>query len=343
MTEADYSAEDNLIEVRDLVKYYPLKTGFSASILGSKDFVHAVDGVSFIIKKGEIFALAGESGCGKTTTGRCILMLVKPTSGDIIYGGRNIAKLPDSEVRKLRTKLQIVFQDPYESVNPRFTIYEIVSEGLFINGLVSTDEEAMERVRTALSSVQLTPPEQFMFRYPHELSGGQRQRVSVARALVLNPDFVVADEPVSMLDVSIRAEVLNIMKDLVDKLGISFIFITHDLAVSKHIADRIAIMYLGKFAELASAEELVANPLHPYTQALMAAIPVPDPRAEKIKVLVKGEVPSAARIPSGCRFHPRCLYATEICVSQVPEFRMVSQDHWVACHYAGQVGIATQK
>ncbi len=327
---------NSVLRVVDLKKEFEAKLGFFATIRGKKVKIRAVDGVSFDIKKGEVFGLAGESGCGKTTVGRTMLRLIEPTAGQIFFKGKEITNLSKVETRALRSKIQIVFQDPYESINPRMSVYEVVAEGVKINKKifgVKKEEQIVDMVENALSLVQLTPPSQFMSRYPHELSGGQRQRVAIARALVLQPDFIVADEPVSMLDVSIRAEVLNVMMDIRDKLGLSFLFITHDLALAKHTTDRLAIMYLGKIVEIGRSDEVIDKPLHPYTQALIAAIPVPDPDGKKVKIFAGGEVPSATKIPSGCRFHTRCPYVKELCRTTEPELRRIEGEHYVACHY----------
>ena len=326
--------EQSVLEVRDLVKFFPVRKTFVESLRGGENqVVHAIDGVSFDVGKGEIFGLAGESGSGKTTVLRSVLMLIPPTSGSIMYQGTDLAKLSKNEMKKYRTKIQVVFQDPYESVNPRMTVFDIVSEGLFINKLVTSTEEAITRVTQALKDVQMIPPEQYMFRYPHELSGGQRQRVAIARALVLNPDLILADEPVSMLDVSIRAEVLNVLLSVKQKRGISIIFVTHDLALSKDVCDHLAIMYLGIIVEMGNPEELVSKPYHPYTQALIAAVPIPDPAAAKVKVLAKGEIPTNVSPPSGCRYHTRCPIAKQICREKVPPLEQVSPGHWAACHF----------
>jgi peptide/nickel transport system ATP-binding protein len=328
------SAQDKVLEVKGLTKFYPVRLSFSESLRRkTTQVVHAVDGVDFDVKRGEIFGLAGESGSGKTTVLRAVLMLIRPSSGQIIYEGTDLAKLKGKDLKKFRTKLQIVFQDPYESINPRMNVYEVVSEGLFINHIARTEQEAEEMVKQALKDVQLTPPEEFLFRYPHELSGGQRQRVAVARALVLNPDLILADEPVSMLDVSVRAEVLNVLLAVRQERKISVVFVTHDLALSKDICDRLAIMYLGVIMEMGPAVELVAKPYHPYTQALIAAVPVPDPSGEKVKVLAKGEIPTNVSPPSGCRFHTRCYLAKEICKERIPPLDEASPGHWVACHF----------
>jgi oligopeptide/dipeptide ABC transporter ATP-binding protein len=327
---------DVLLSVTNLTKHFEAKQGLVSTILRKKTVIRAVDGVSFDIRKAEIFGVAGESGCGKTTLGRTLVRLIEPSSGSISYRGEDITRLHGSSMRSLRPKIQIVFQDPYESINPRMSVFDIVAEGVAINKAVlklAGDKAVRDAVERSLKLVQLTPPEQFMSRYPHELSGGQRQRVAIARALVMEPDFIVADEPVSMLDASIRAEVLNVMMTLRDELGLSFLFITHDLALSKHVADRLGIMYLGIFVEIAPSNELTSKPFHPYTQALIAAIPVPDPDGRKVKVLAGGEVPNAVAVPPGCRFHPRCLYAKQRCKDEQPQLTQVEPSHYVACHF----------
>jgi len=337
MTEQSITTPDSsVMRIQNLTTNFSARLGFFQTLMGKKVLIRAVDGVSFDIRRKEIFGLAGESGCGKTTLGRTMLRLEKPTSGSIYFQERDLTILVGSELRKIRPKIQMVFQDPYESINPRMTVFEIVAEGVRINKELfdaNSDESVAARVEKALRLVQLVPPEQFLARYPHELSGGQRQRVAIARALVMEPEFIVADEPVSMLDVSIRAEVLNVMTDLRDELGLSFLFIAHDLALVKHVTDRLAIMYLGKVVELGGSAEVIDEPFHPYTQALIAAIPVPDPDGRKVSVLATGEVPSAVDIPSGCRFHPRCRYAKETCKTTEPELRNITGSHSVACHF----------
>jgi oligopeptide/dipeptide ABC transporter ATP-binding protein len=337
--------ESPVLSVEKLRKWYPLKRGFFETVLSKEEMsVKAVDEVSFNLSKGEIFALAGESGSGKTTLGKVVLRLVTPSSGRIFFLGQDITKLTDKEMKPLRREMQIVFQDPFESLDPRMIIKEIVAEPLRVQGTVEVDvngrartrkmgeQEIEERVKKMLSEVELVPPEEFLYRFPHEMSGGQRQRVAVARAFVLNPSFIVADEPVSMLDVSIRAEIVNLMVDLVKKSQASIVFISHDIALAKHIADRIAVLYLGKMMELGQAEALVDQPLHPYTQALIAAVPVPDPESKRTKDVISGEIPSPVDPPSGCRFHTRCPYAHERCTVEEPALVEIEKDHYVACH-----------
>jgi peptide/nickel transport system ATP-binding protein len=325
--------EETVINVVDLKKYFPLSLGFLQSMISRKSlFVRAVDGISFDVKKGEIFALAGESGSGKTTTGRMVLRLIEPTSGKIYFHNKEISRIPNKEFKAYRKRMQIIFQDPYESLNPKMTIRDIIAEPLNVQG-TRDEAEVTERVNKTLEDVELTPPQEFVSRFPHELSGGQRQRVASARALVVQPEFIVADEPVSMLDVSIRAEILNLMIDLVEKYNVSFLYITHDLALARHICHRIAVMYLGKIVEKGSADDVILEPLHPYTRALMEAVPVPDPTSRRSDVVIKGEIPSPVNPPSGCRFHTRCpAYIGNICRKEEPPLFGVGKDHYVACH-----------
>ncbi|MEM3579654.1 MAG: ABC transporter ATP-binding protein [Candidatus Bathyarchaeia archaeon] len=325
---------EHIIKVEKLRKWFPVRLGFFRSLISRRQlFVRAVDGVSFEIHKGEIFGLAGESGSGKTTTGRMLVKLIEPTSGKIIFRGQDITFLKPEEVKPLRRHFQIVFQDPYESLNPRMTVGDILAEPLRLLKVVESEDELEAKVRQILEDVELIPPEEFIFRYPHELSGGQRQRVATARAFVVNPDFIVADEPVSMLDVSIRAEILKLMLSLVDKYKTSFLYITHDLALSRHMCDRIGIMYLGKIVEMGTSDQIVYEPLHPYTKALIDAVPVPDPLAKRGDVVIKGEIPSPINPPPGCRFHTRCpQYIGDICRTKAPPFMDMGKGHFVACH-----------
>ncbi|MFX0053709.1 MAG: ABC transporter ATP-binding protein [Promethearchaeota archaeon] len=338
---ADIREGEPLIEVRNLRKWFPVNTGFLSSILYKQElFVKAVDGITFDIVKGEILVLAGESGCGKTTTGRCILYLETPSDGNVVYAGRDLATLDRNEIKELRRRMQITFQDPYESLNPKKSIYSIVSEPLTVHKIPLTPSQKRQRVLEAMESVALVPAEDYIDRYPHELSGGQRQRISVARALILHPEFMVADEPVSMLDVSIRADILNLLLDIREEYALTYLFITHDLAVATYIADRIGIMYLGKVMEIGPAHEVAFNPMHPYTRALISAVPSGDPTVKRRVESLKGEPPSPINVPPGCRFHPRCPYAQEICVRELPEDRDMGEGHFVACHFAGELGDA---
>ncbi|HZF38637.1 MAG TPA: dipeptide ABC transporter ATP-binding protein [Blastocatellia bacterium] len=315
-----------LVEIKDLKKYFPVP---------HKQVVRAVDGVSFTINRGETLGLVGESGCGKTTVGRCILRLIEPTSGEISFDGRDLLKLDRGEMRALRRRMQIIFQDPYSSLNPRMMVGSIIAEPLEIHR-VGDRRERKDRVAELLRVVGLDPD--YANRYPHQFSGGQRQRIGIARALALNPDFIVADEPVSALDVSVQAQVVNLMQDLQERFGLTYLFISHGLAVVKHISTRVGVMYLGKLVELAPAQEIYANPLHPYTQALLRAIPIPDPAAKRrMAQRLGGDVPNPIAPPGGCRFHTRCPQAVERCGSEEPELVEVSPGHFVSCFLHEQV------
>ena len=356
----------DILVVKDLQVWFPMRTGFIQSLVSKEQrWVKAVDGVSFNIKDREIFCLVGESGCGKTTTGKAILRLVEPTGGKVKYygegkntlmkemlddavskgkvtkeqaakmmaeGGLDVRALQKGRMKRLRQKMQIIFQDPYESLNPKQSIYDIIAEPLVVNGIGANEAEREKRVVKALDDAGLRPPKDFMWRYPHEVSGGQRQRVGIAGALVLQPEFLVADEPVSMLDVSIRSEILKLMLDLREQKGLAFLFITHDLGVAYVFSDRIGIMYLGKIVELGPTEDVVKQPKHPYTKALISVVPTPDPEMRRDKIILKGERPDPANIPPGCRFHPRCPFVMDICRKEAPKAVFVSEGHWVSCH-----------
>jgi peptide/nickel transport system ATP-binding protein len=328
-------SEDAVVKVVKLKKWFPVKRGFLRTFISRKElFLRAVDEISFDVRPKEIFGLAGESGSGKTTTGRLILKTIEPTSGKIFFRGKDITKLTKNKLKPLRTEMQMVFQDPYESLNPRMLVKDIIAEGLRVQKIISDEKKTEEKVMSILEDVKLVPPEEFLFRYPHELSGGQRQRVAIARGLVLSPKFIVADEPISMLDVSIRAEILNLILELSEKFNVSFLYVTHDLATARHLCDRIAIMYLGKIMEIGTADDIVNEPLHYYTKALIAAVPVPDPKSRRIRSTVMGEIPSPINPPSGCRFHTRCPVADENCHKKEPQFIQASKEHYVACHKA---------
>lgn len=331
-------ATETILEINHLKKYFPIRKGLLRRVVGH---VRAVDDVTFSIRKGETLSLVGESGCGKTTTSRCILRAIKPTAGEIKFQTENrrvidIADVPKRELRPLRRQMQMIFQDPYSSLNPRMTLLDIISEPLLVNGMNSRSQR-QERVEELLHLVHL-PPE-FMSRYPHAFSGGQRQRIGIARALALNPALIVADEPVSALDVSVQAQIINLMLELQEELGLSYLFVAHDLSVVKHVSDRVAVMYVGKIVEIAETEELFNNPLHPYSEALLSAVPKPDPRLRSERVILEGEVADPADPPSGCYFHPRCPYAVDLCKTQTPLLEELQPDHFVACHRAAELDL----
>jgi oligopeptide transport system ATP-binding protein len=321
-------AGDVLLEVRGLVKHFSVGGGLFGGRSGT---VRAVDGISFALRRGETLGLVGESGCGKTTTGRCILQLERPTSGQVVFEGKDLSTLTDAELRPMRRRMQVIFQDPYASLNPRMTVGQILAEPLAVHGVVPEREGRRKRVRDLLQRVGLLP--QHADRYPHQMSGGQRQRVGIARALAVEPSLIVCDEPVSALDVSIQAQIINLLEDLQAELGLTYLFIAHDLAVVRHISDRVAVMYLGKIVEIADRRELYDNPLHPYTKALLAAVPIPDPalEAQRTRSVLMGEVPSPLNPPSGCVFHPRCPIAIDRCRGEIPPLREISPGHWAAC------------
>jgi len=329
---------DTLVEVRGLKKWFPVQTSFIETLLARKlDYVRAVDGISFDIQRGEVFGLAGESGSGKTTTGRLILRLVEPTEGEIRFDGQDILSLSGEEMRRLRRRMQVIFQDPYASLNPRMKIGDGIGHALEIHG-IAHGAAKRERVINLMEKVGLTPAAMLYDKYPHQLSGGQRQRAVIARALIMTPELIVADEPIAMADVSVRALLLELMIRLKEEMELTYLFITHDLATAKYICDRIAIMYLGKIVEMGQLKDVYSSPLHPYTQALLSAVPVPDPHIRREKVLPKGEIPNPINPPSGCRFHPRCPHAMDICGVEEPPLIEVEEGHQVACHLLDKGG-----
>lgn len=324
-------ADNNvLLRVDNLVKHFPIMRGLLQKQVGA---VRAVDGVSFELKRGETLGLVGESGCGKSTTGRAVLQLYRPTSGNVHFDGTDLTAIKGEELRAMRRKMQMIFQDPYASLNPRMTVGEIIREPLIVHK-VATESEADERVKQLLELVKLNPS--FSTRYPHEFSGGQRQRIGIARALALQPSFIVCDEPISALDVSIQAQVVNLLEELQKEFNLTYLFIAHDLSMVRHISDRVAVMYLGVIVELSTRDELYGHPLHPYSQALLSAVPIPDPVIEKTRqrIILTGDVPSPANPPSGCRFRTRCPIAEAICAESRPEFREIKPGHFVACFFA---------
>ena len=318
-----------LLEVKNLKKYFPVSGGFFKRVVG---YVKATDDISFTIGEGETMGLVGESGCGKSTTGRALLRLHEPTAGEVYYKGQVVIGASKSEMKQLRMDMQIVFQDPYSSLNPRMTVGQIISEPIIHHGIMKKGKELENKLSELLDKCGLAS--YHVNRYPHQFSGGQRQRIGIARALALNPSFIVADEPVSALDVSIQSQVLNLMMDLQEDMGLSYLFISHDLSVVKYISDRVGVMYLGSLVELADKKDLFSVPKHPYTQALLSAIPVPNPKARKKQIILKGDIPSNVHPPSGCKFHTRCPYVEAICKECVPDFRELGDKHFVACHLA---------
>ena len=318
---------DIIVSVKDLKKYFPIKAGVLQKTVGH---VKAVDGVSFDIVKGETLGIVGESGCGKSTTGRAIIRLFEKTGGDVYFNGKEVHSLNHKELRAIRPKMQMIFQDPYSSLNPRMTVGQIVGEALLDHGIITDKVELRKKVMKTIEECGLAS--YHIDRYPHEFSGGQRQRIGIARALALDPDFIIADEPVSALDVSIQAQIINLLMDLQKERGFTYLFISHDLSVVEHISTRVGVMYLGSMVELANKKDMYKNPLHPYTQALLSAAPVPDPTAERKRIILTGDIPSPANPPSGCKFHTRCPYAMPICKTDIPEFKDRGNKHFVACH-----------
>ncbi len=330
--------KDILLEVNSLKKYFPIEKGFWRKLVG---YIKAVDDVSFYIRQGEIMGLVGESGCGKTTLGRCILRAIEPTEGDILFRTEdadlvNITHLDKKKLRLMRKDMQMIFQDPYSSLDPRMTVLDIIGEPLLVNKM-ARGRELEEKVKYLANVVRLNI--KHLKRYPHAFSGGQRQRIGVARALATNPKFIVADEPVSALDVSIQAQILNLLQDLQGEFNLTYLFISHDLSVVEHISDRMAVMYVGKIVELTKTEKLFLNPKHPYTEALLSAVPKPDPHFKMKRIVLKGEVANPANPPPGCYFHPRCSYAKDICKTKEPELKEIEPDHYVTCHFARELSL----
>ena len=323
--------QEVILRVENLKKYFPIKGGFFSKTIGN---VKAVDGVSLEVRKGETLGIVGESGCGKSTTGRAILQLLKPTGGKVYFKDQDLSKLSKKEMRALRPKMQLIFQDPYSSLNPRMTVGQIIGEAL-IDHKMATKENLRAKVLEVMDLCGLA--EYQIDRFPHEFSGGQRQRIGIARALALDPEFIVADEPVSALDVSIQAQIINLLVKLQKEKGFSYMFISHDLSVVEHLCQRVGVMYLGSMVELADKDELFDNPLHPYTKALLSAIPIPDPTIKRERIILTGDIPSPANPPKGCKFHTRCPYATDKCKEEAPEYREIKEGHFVACHRVGEI------
>ena len=319
-------ADNTILKVENLKKYFPIKAGIFSKTVG---YVKAVDDVSFELKKGETLGLVGESGCGKSTTGRTVLRLLQKTEGSVNFEGNDVYALNKKDLRNLRPKMQMIFQDPYSSLNPRLSVGELVGEALLDHKICSKGEMA-DKVASTIERCGLA--KYHMKRYPHEFSGGQRQRIGIARALILNPSFIVADEPVSALDVSIQSQIINLLCELQEEKGFSYLFISHDLSVVKHISHRVGVMYLGSLVELAPKNELYDNPVHPYTKALLSAVPIPDPTLKRERIILKGDIPSPANPPKGCKFHTRCPYAIDKCSKEIPVYKNIGNEHWVACH-----------
>jgi len=322
------TAATPLLQVKNLVKHFPIRSGLLQRV---RDHVQAVDGVSFDLEAGETLGVVGESGCGKSTTGRCILRLIEPSSGEVWFEGRNVTTLDKDSLRAVAREMQIIFQDPYASLNPRMTVGAIIGEGLVIHQMAANAKEVEDRVAKLLQTVGLSPD--YMRRYPHEFSGGQRQRIGIARALAVNPKLVICDEAVSALDVSIQAQVINLLEDLQQQFNLTYLFIAHDLSVVEHISRRVAVMYLGRIVEIAPSRELYTTPKHPYTEALLSAVPIPDPTVKRKRIVLQGDVPSPIHPPSGCHFHPRCARAQAQCKTEAPALRELAPGHTAACHF----------